>query len=402
MSIIADIILTVNAGSSSIKLAAFTVDQNVLQLSPILTMTISGIGQPVGILQIVQPTATAQSEEVSAESHIVAARILTERLTEILAPNGIAAIGHRLVHGGVKYASPTLAQDISGADWKLLIQLAPQHTPAARLLVAQFSQQYPSAKQIVCFDTTFFHDLPRIAKIIPIPKKYYAEGVRRYGFHGLSYTSLLDTFREKAGESAANGRVVLAHLGSGASLAATHLGKPVDTTMGFSPISGVVMSTRSGDLDPTVFSFLHRQNNMSIDEFDHMVSHESGLLGVSNVSGDMHTLLMQEGSNVDAAVAIELFVRDVKKAIGLLAATLGGIDSLIFSGGIGEQSALLRSRICKELGYMGIEIDDAANSQNGFLISSGHSRVGVHTIVTNEAQVIAKQANGLLSEMART
>lgn len=244
---------------------------------------------------------------------------------------------------------------------------------------------------MACFDTAFFRDLPRVAKIIPIPKKYYEIGVRRYGFHGLSYTSLLSTFRDKAGETAANGRVILAHLGSGVSVTATRLGKPVDTTMGFSPASGIAMSTRSGDLDPTIFSFLHRQNNMSADEFDHMVNFESGLLGVSGVTGDMHSLLSLEEQNRDAAMAIELFVRDVKKSIGALATTLGGVDSLLFSGGIGEQSAVLRARICQGLEYMGIEISEVANERHSFLISAEHSRVGVHVIPTDEARVIALQ-----------
>ena len=249
---------------------------------------------------------------------------------------------------------------------------------------------------MACFDTAFFKDLPYVAKVVPIPKKYYSLGVQNYGFHGLSYTSLLGTFREKAGDVAANGRVVLAHLGSGASITATKLGKPIDTTMGFTPTSGLVMSTRSGDLDPNVFGFLHRQSNMSLEEFEQMVSEKSGLLGVSGNSGDMHKLLSIEDKNSDAKMAVELFVHRVKKSIGAFSAVLGGVDSIIFSGGIGEQSSVLRTRICQGLEYLGVELNQAMNEQNDFLISSGQSKVGVHVIPTDEAQVIATQTVKLL------
>lgn len=391
-----DKIVTVNTGSSSIKLAVFAKDQNTSKISRLLDASINNIGQSVSTLEIRESTMPVQIKEVSASSHSIALHILIERLTDIVVPNSIIAVGHRLVHGGITYTGSTLVENISETDWKLLEQLDPGHTPAAHQLIAQFAERYPAIRQVACFDTAFFHDLPHIAKVIPIPQKYYTAGVRRYGFHGLSYTSLLATFRDKAGVTAANGRVIFAHLGSGASLAATHMGKPVDTTMSFTPASGVTMSTRSGDLDPSIFGFLHQQNNMSVDEFNHMINFQSGLLGISNLTGDMHALLAVETDNKDAATAIELFVRDVKKAIGSLSATLGGVDSLIFSGGIGEQSAVLRARICKDLGYLGIEIDETANTQNAFLISSEHSKSGVHVIATDEARVIAIQTNELL------
>lgn len=389
-------IVTVNTGSSSVKLAVFAVRHGTLDKTPFLTISISNIGQQAALLQITQPPAPAQNQEVSAPNHIEASRLIIEQLAHIVAADSIMAIGHRLVHGGAKYTAPTVVEAIPEKEWALLSQLDPQHTPAAQQLISQFKKHFPDVPQIACFDTAFFRDMPQVAKVVPIPQKYYAEGVRRYGFHGLSYVSLLSTFREQAGDTAVNGRVVLAHLGSGASVTAVRGSSPIDTTMGFTPTSGIVMSTRSGDLDPNIFGFLHRQNGMSLDEFDHMVSSESGLLGVSTLTSDMYALLEAEENDSNAALAVELFVRDVKKSIGALAATLGGIDSLIFSGGIGEQSAILRARICHGLEYMGIELDDDVNMKHSFLISSRHSRTGVHVIPANEACVIATETHKLL------
>ncbi len=391
-------IITVNTGSSSIKLAVFALNEHTLAKSSFYAVSISNIGQSVATLETTRSTQPTQNEEVNAMSHAGASRIIIKRLANVVDADSIVAIGHRLVHGGVRYTDPILVEAIPEADWGLLAQLDPRHTPAARQIITQFTQYYPNAPEVACFDTAFFRDMPRIAKIIPIPQKYYVEGVRRYGFHGLSYVSLLSKFGEKAGDTAMGGRVVMAHLGSGASLTAIRGGRPIDTTMGFTPTSGVVMSTRSGDLDPSIFGFLHRRNGMSIDEFDHMVSSKSGLLGISRLTGDMHTLLDLEKDNNDAAMAVELFVRDIKKSIGALAATMGGIDSLIFSGGIGEQSAILRARICEGLDYMGIgELDEDANAKNAFLISGERSRAGVHVIPADEARVIASQVQGLLT-----
>lgn len=391
-------IVTVNAGSSSIKLAVFSVDAKGAALSRLLDIAASNIGQSVATLQTKHVAMDAKVEEVHSPNYVIASDMILQKLAQTLPADTIMGIGHRLVHGGGRFAEPILLKDIADADWEYLSQLDSQHTPVARQIIARFAELYPSIPQVACFDTAFFDSLPEVAKLVPIPKKYYGMGVRRYGFHGLSYTSLLETFREKAGEAAVQGRVILAHLGSGASVTATQFGKPVDTTMGFTPASGVPMSTRSGDLDPNTFSFLHRQSNMTADEFDHMVNFESGLLGVSGTSGDMQTLLNLEDKNEDAAAAVELFVRDVRKSIGALTTVLGGVDSLIFSGGIGEQSSLLRGRICQGLGYLGIEVDEVANEQHSFLISTRESKVGVHVLPADEAHVIATQTMGLLNK----
>lgn len=398
MTIEADTIITVNAGSSSIKVGVFTRDESSAQVSRLVDISLNNVGYPSSTLQIVQLNGTTRAEDVQIPDHATGARLITEKLTDFVHMGRVLAVGHRLVHGGIKYTNATHVEDITERDWQNLEQLDTKHTPAAHCLVNHFTRYTPAALQIACFDTSFFQDLPHIARIVPIPKKYYAMGVRRYGFHGLSYTSLLGTFREKAGDVAADGRVIMAHLGSGASVTAMRYGKPLDTTMGFTPTSGLVMSTRSGDLDPNVFGFLHRQGNMSLEEFDQMVSGESGLLGVSGSSGDMHKLLSMEGEDEDARLAIELFVQSVKKSIGALSAVLGGVDSIIFSGGIGEQSSALRARICQGLEYLGIEISEVMNKQSDFLISSSQSKAGVHVIPTDEARVIAAQTIKFLSE----
>lgn len=393
----ANAIVAVNAGSSSIKVSVFVREHSTPTISRFADVHISNIGQPISTLQILHPDLPAQTERVQVPNHTVAAHLIMEHLKTLVAMDEILAIGHRIVHGGTKYINPTHVSEISDTDWQTFAQLDPEHTPAARQLVIIFAQAVPSALQIACFDTAFFQNLPSVAKIVPIPKKYYEMGVRRYGFHGLSYASLLGTFREKAGETAANGRVIMAHLGSGASMTAMHSGKPVDTTMGFTPTSGLVMSTRSGDLDPNLFGFLNRQSSMSLEEFEHMVNTKSGLLGISGVTGDMRKLLTLEHEDENAGNAIGLFIHDVKKSIGALSAVLGGIDSLIFSGGIGEQSSALRARICEGLEYLGIELSNDRNGQNDFLISSPTSKVGVHIISTDEAQEIAAAAMKLLN-----
>lgn len=391
-------IVTVNTGSSSIKLAVFKSNQHSIDTSPFLKISISNLGQEAVALEIIQSAEPDHRETLGAVQYSEAAHVAITYLVKMIDAESIIAIGHRLVHGGVKYADPTAIETISETDWELLSRLDPKHTPAAQQIIAQFQKQYPSVLQIACFDTAFFKDLPRMAKLIPLPQKYYDEGIRRYGFHGLSYTSLLAVFNEKAGSVAGNGRVIMAHLGSGASLTAISGGKPIDTTMGFTPTSGIMMSTRSGDMDPNIFSYLHTYNHMNIDEFNHMVSSESGLLGVSQLTGDMRALLDVEKENDDAAVAVKMFVRDVKKSIGALTTTLGGIDSLIFTGGIGEQSAIIRTRICQGLEYIGVRLDEDANAKNAFLISNSQGSVGVHVIPSDESRSIAMQIQEVLTK----
>lgn len=354
----------------------------------------------INLTNISQPLATIRTrgrdepwveEQLPVADQAAAVVLLLERLADIIPVQNITAVGHRIVHGGTVYTRPVQITDTVEHDLTTLTKLDQQHTPAALELIHHLRQALPSALHVACFDTAFFHDVPRLAQIVPIPRRFEAQGVRRYGFHGLSYSYLLSSFEEQAGIVAAHGRIIMAHMGSGVSLAALNDGRPVDMTMGLTPTSGVMMSTRTGDLDPNVAPFLQQQTGMSLQEYDHMVNFESGLLGVSDLSSDMYTLLEAMATNPQAAEAVELFCYQIQKAIGALATTIGGLDSLIFTGGIGEQADRIRTRICAGLGFMGIQLDEEANRHHAFLISASPSRVGVHVLPTDEALQISRQ-----------
>jgi acetate kinase len=260
------------------------------------------------------------------------------------------------------------------------------------------SGRHPELPQVACFDTAFHRTMPRVATILPIPRRYASKGVERYGFHGLSYTFLMAQLARTAGAAAAQGRVILAHLGNGASLAAVHQGRCIDTSMGFTPTAGLVMSTRSGDLDPGVMSFLASTESMDAAAYQKMVTHESGLLGVSETSSDIRDLLAREAQDVRAAEAVALFCYQVKKWIGSFAAALGGLDTLVFAGGIGENAASIRTRICDGLEFLGIELNEARNAQSSDVISVGSGRrVAVRVIRTDEESVIASSTIRVLA-----
>jgi acetate kinase len=233
--------------------------------------------------------------------------------------------------------------------------------------------------------------MPRVAQLMPIPRHFDTAGVRRYGFHGLSYAFLIEELAQVAGVNAAKGRVILAHLGSGASLAAVRAGKSIDTTMGFTPAGGLPMGTRPGDLDPGVAWYMMRSENLSPEQFNHLINHESGLLGVSETSSDMRDLIERQASDVRAAEAVELFCYQTRKSIGGFAAVLGGLETLVFAGGIGENSAEVRTRVCSGLGFLGVELDEARNAANAPTISTDASRVAVRVIRTDEELMIARQ-----------
>ena len=278
----------------------------------------------------------------------------------------------------------------------LLVQVDPEHLPEEILLTEAFHHRFPDLPQVACFDTAFHHDLPQVARLLPIPRRYEAKGVRRYGFHGLSYAFLMGELARLGGDEAARGRVILAHLGNGASLAAVHNGKPVDTSMSFTPAAGVPMSTRSGDLDPGLLWYLARAEKMSAKQFNEMVNFHSGLLGMSETSSDMHDLLASEAQDVRAAEAVALFCYQVKKCIGGYAAALGGLDTLVFAGGIGENAATVRARICDGLEFLGIDLDQQRNAKHEPWISSGTGRVKVRVIRTDEELMIAKSVMQVL------
>jgi acetate kinase len=309
----------------------------------------------------------------------------------------LTAIGHRVVHGGQKYSQPERITAEMIEVLRGLSAFVPEHMPEEISLIEAFRLRFPDLPQVACFDTAFHHDLPSVARILPIPRRYVAQGVRRYGFHGLSYAFLIGELARLDGANAALGRVILAHLGNGASLAAVRGGKSIDTSMSFTPAAGVPMSTRSGDLDPGLASYLACTEQMSAQQFDRMVNFESGLLGVSETSSDMHELLKLEGKDVRAGDAIALFCYQVKKWIGGFAAALGGLDTLVFAGGIGENAPAIRTRICAGLDFLGIELNQTANTQNALLISPDDARVKVRIIHTDEEREIAKSVARILN-----
>jgi len=277
---------------------------------------------------------------------------------------------------------------------------SPDHLPAELALVRHFLKRYPEVPQVACFDTAFHRHLPRVARLLPIPRRYEAQGIQRYGFHGLSYAYLLQELDRVAGEDAAKGCVILAHLGNGASMAAVRGGQSIDTTMAFTPTAGLVMSARSGDLDPGLVVYLARHERMTAPQFHDMVNTKSGLLGISETSSDVRDLLARETSDVRAAEALSVFCYQAKKWIGALSAALGGLETLVFSGGIGENSAVLRNRICDGLGYLGIDLDPARNEANGPVISVDGAKVTVWVIRTDEELYIARSVWAVIKPKA--
>ena len=381
-------VLTINGGSSSIKFALFDAGGS---LRRILAGAIERIGLPQASLRV-QGAVQADnfSRPVTALDHTTAVGALMDWIEARSARDALAAVGHRVVHGGPKYSAPQrITADMVG-ELRRLSPFDPEHLPQELLLTEAFHRRFPNLPQVACFDTAFHHELPRVARMLPIPRRYEALGVRRYGFHGLSYAFLLEELARQAGAEAAQGRVILAHLGNGASLAAVHRGKPVDTSMGFTPAAGVPMSTRSGDLDPGLVWYLARTEEMDAQQFNEMVNSRSGLLGVSETSSDMRDLLQREAQDVRAAEAVALFCYQVRKWIGAFAAALGGLDTLVFSGGIGENAPIVRARICAGLGFLGIDLEEKRNAANEDVISAAAGRVAVRVIRTDEELTIAR------------
>ena len=329
------------------------------------------------------------SHPVAAPDHLKAVGALMDWIEERIGVGTLTAVGHRVVHGGPKYSAPQRITAEMVEELRRLSPFDPEHLPEEILLTGAFHRRFPDLPQVACFDTAFHHDLPRVARLLPIPRRFEAKGVRRYGFHGLSYAYLMGELARLAGPVAAQGRVILAHLGNGASLAAVRGGKPVDTSMSFTPTAGVPMSTRSGDLDPGLVWYLTRIEKMGTKEFNEMVNFQSGLLGVSETSSDMRDLLDRETKDVRAAEAVALFCYQVKKWIGAFAAALGGLDTLVFAGGIGERAPVVRARICDGLEFLGIELEENQNAANGDIISAHSGRVLVRVIHTDEEWMIA-------------
>lgn len=380
-------ILTINGGSSSIKFALFEAGDC---LRRVLEGAIERIGLPEATLRVKGSNqADNFSQLVTATDHAVAVGVLMDWVEERIGREALTAVGHRVVHGGPTYSDPQLITTEMVEELHRLSPFDPEHLPEEILLTGAFHRRFPDLPQVACFDTAFHHDLPHAARLLPIPRRYEAQGVRRYGFHGLSYTFLMGELARLAGAEAAQGRVILAHLGNGASLVAVRDGKSVDTSMSFTPTAGVPMSTRSGDLDPGLVWYLALAEKMSAKQFNEMVNFQSGLLGMSETSSDMGDLLERETQDVRAAEAVALFCYQVKKWIGAFAAVLGGLDTLVFAGGIGENAPVVRARICDGLKFLGVELEEKQNVTNAGVISTAAGRVAVRVIHTDEEWMIA-------------
>jgi acetate kinase len=386
-------VLTINGGSSSIKFALFEIGK---PLKRILHGKVDRIGLSGSNLTFEDATGNKpSSQKFIAANHKSAANGLIDWLEKQNAFASVKAIGHRVVHG-MKHTEPEIVTKKLLAELHCIESFDPDHLPGEIELIEIFRRRHPQLPQVACFDTAFHRTMPRVAKLLPIPRRFDKKGIQRYGFHGLSYSYLMQELKKLAGSKAANGRVILAHLGNGASMAAVRNGKSMDTSMGFTPAAGLVMSTRSGDIDPGLVAFLARSEKMTAPQFDKMVNHESGLLGISETSSDMRDLLTKESKDVRAAEAVELFCYAAKKWIGAYAAALGGLDTLVFAGGIGENAPPVRARICAGLDFLGITVSQTRNAKTTAIISTDASRVTVRVIRTDEELMIAQSVIGIL------
>jgi len=385
-------VLTINGGSSSIRFAVYEIgDPPRLQLSG----KIDRIGERGTTLEAAGAGgAPLAPRHLASGDHRAAAGLLLDWLDVQPVFASVVAVGHRVVHG-MRHSQPERVSAALLAELRRIAPFDPDHMRREIGLIEAVGRRYPALPQVACFDTAFHAGMPRVAKLLPIPRRYAAKGVERYGFHGLSYAYLMEELG-RLDSAAAGGRVILAHLGNGASLAAVRDGKSLDTSMGFTPASGLVMSTRTGDLDPGLAYYLARSERMSAPRFQKMVNHESGLLGVSGTSADVRDLLAREAHDPRAADALTLFCYQAAKWIGAFAAVLGGVDTLVFAGGIGENAPPIRERICDGLGFLGIAISKHANAANAAVISAGAAAT-VRVIRTDEELMIARAVTRLLA-----
>lgn len=384
-------ILTMNGGSSSIRFALFSGSDGQLRL---LAGKVDRIGLPGTTLHVT--TGPEGVRGLVRWPSMEAAKVVPSLMDWLqLQPafQGVQLVAHRVVQAGTK-AKPARVTEKLLAEFRRMAPQAPEHLPREIHLIEEVQRRFPKLPQVVCFDSAFHAQMPSVARLLPIPRRYLVKGLGRYGFHGLSYAYLLQALRRMDPE-AAQGRLILAHLGNGASMAAVRQGKSVDTSMGFSPAGGLMMGSRSGDLDPGLFGYLHRAEGMTPEQWDQMVNHEAGLVGVSGRSSDMRDLLSREAKDRPAREAVALFCYQAKKAVGALAAVLGGLETLIFTGGIGEGSPEVRARICEGLEFLGIRLDPTRNDAGAEVISSPQSVVTVRVMASDEEMMLAKLARPL-------
>jgi acetate kinase len=384
-----DAILVLNAGSSSIKFSLFEAHVRPSREGLICDGEFDGIGHRVHfVAKDHSGTSMADEYLTEAATHEDALATLLSWVERQFPNNPLVAAGHRVVHGGSRYAVPVQSNSSVIDELRRLIPLAPLHQPHNLAAIDAIAKLHPALPQVACFDTAFHHTQSEIAAAYALPRSITAQGVRRYGFHGLSYEYIASVLPEVLGPAAAEGRVVVAHLGNGASMCAMRQRQSVATTMSFTALDGLPMGTRCGNLDPGVVLYLIQENGMTPQAVSDLLYHSSGLLGVSGVSDDMRTLLASEDPL--AAKAIALFVYRIGRELGSLAASLGGLDALVFTAGIGEHAPEIRQRACEQATWLGVELDGAANAAGAARITTPGSRTSAWVIPTNEDLMIAR------------
>ena len=391
-------IVTLNGGSSSIKFAVFVPGEP-------LTQTLAGVVERIGLdapsLNVTYAVDhDGEQSPIVTTNHEQAAEHLADWLQTQFRQNEVAAIGHRIVHGGPQLVEHQIVTEGLLAELRRAQQLDLAHLPHEIALIEVFQRRYPDVPQVVCFDTAFCRELPRVAQMLPIPRKFDRAGIRRLGFHGLSYAYLMSKLQSIAPQEA-RGRVILAHLGAGASMTAMRDGRPIDTSMAFTPTAGLVMGTRPGDFDPGLLVYLMRAEGMSPEQMDEFINRSCGLLGVSETTYDMRDLIGRRESDSRAAEAIALFCYQAKKFVGAYAVALGGLDALVFAGGIGEHSVEVRAEICEGLEFLGVRLDPHRNAESAAVISADGAPVTVRVISTNEEIVIANIVRRLVGNRTK-
>jgi acetate kinase len=396
---VSDAILVLNAGSSSLKFSVFPGHENPRRQGIICEGECEGIGHRVHFAAKDRAGASLVDEYLTeGTTHEDALAALLRWLDDHFVDTQLVAAGHRVVHGGSLYTAPVLIDASVAAGLRRLVPLAPLHQPHNLAAIDALSKLHPALPQIACFDTAFHHTQSEVATAFALPRRLAAEGIRRYGFHGLSYEYIASVLPDILGPAAADGRVVVAHLGSGASLCAIRRRKSVATTMGFTALDGLAMSRRCGNLDPGVILYLMQEKGMTATEVSHLLYSESGLFGVSGISDDMRTLLASSDPLAEQAVA--LFVYRIGRELGSMAAALGGIDALVFTAGIGEHAAEIRRRVCADAAWLGVDLDQGANAAGGIRITRPGSQTSAWVIPTDEDLMIALHTWNLLSAAA--
>lgn len=381
-------VLAINGGSSSIKFALY---QFGAQRTQLLSGKIDGIGLPTSRFVVQGLHADDQIDtESDASTYLQAIQQLTAWISKRVQHRPLLAVGHRIVHGGGQQREPQIITSALRQQLRDASAFDPEHLPQELRLIDAICKDFPDLLQIACFDTSFHNSMPDLARRLPLPRRFFEQGVQRYGFHGLSCTYVMQQLATAQTDLASHARVIIAHLGNGASLTAVKDGNSIDTSMSFSPCGGIVMGSRSGDLDPGLAFYFAKQEQMTPQQFHYMVNHESGLLGISETSSDMRQLLKQETSDHRAAEAIAMFCYQAKKWLCSLIGAMEGVDTVVFTGGIGENRPEIRARICAGLGFMGIALDQQTNDNNAALISSTTSKVAVRVMRTDEEQIIAQ------------